>query len=37
LTKFLQLVQAGDAAKVANVLDDEVAEFLREFVSSEGE
>jgi hypothetical protein len=35
LTKFLQLVQAGDAAKVANLLDDEVAEFLREFVGTE--
>jgi hypothetical protein len=37
LTKFLQLVQAGDAASIANVLDDEVAEFLREFVSVERE
>ena len=37
LTKFLQLVQAGDAATIANVLDDEVAKFLREFVSTEHE
>jgi hypothetical protein len=37
LALFLELVQAGDAAKIANVLDDEVFEFLRDFVRTKGE
>lgn len=31
LAKFLELVQAGDSATIANVLDDDVVEFLRDF------
>ncbi len=34
---FLEPVQAGDSAKIANVLDAEVPEFLRDFVRAKGQ
>ena len=35
LEKFVALVQVGDLSALANVLDDEVIEFLRRFVTAE--
>ena len=34
LDKFINLVQVADPSALANVLDDEVVEFLRQFMRS---